>query len=202
MGFKPDFLMQNIFADIPVNWLVHSQGFHYAGLKLAEVKHSVKSNKNLISMKEGFNQHYTYKLAVYLLAHAIELMLKSLISVYNKMNASSQLKAPARYSHNVMDMINDLIRVNFISLDEDDYELLKLVDEYLKWFGRYYCPQTKDVPDVLKQAFTEVDENGLIDFKYKLKCPETHTKLDELYKKLAPDISEASLTMQYLTHCP
>ncbi len=202
MGIQKDFLVNAVFSDSPVNWIVHARGFYYSALKLVEATEKLESKIKFISTEEIFNRKYTYKIAVYLLSHSIELLLKSIICMHNKINKSNQLKSSAKYSHNVIDMIDDLIKANAISLEQEDYESLKLVDEYLKWFGRYYCPQTKDIPDVLKEAYTCPNESGLIEFKYKLQYPETHRKLNKLYNELAPKLEGASLTLPYLLHCP
>ena len=157
---------------------------------------------NLVGkQQESFHEQYNYKIAVYLLSHAIELLFKSLISFHNLNFKSNHLKSPTKYSHNVIDMVNDLISVGLITLDEKDYEIFKLVDEYLKWFGRYYSPHTRDIPDVIKQAYTEPDENGLINFKYKLKYPDTHRDLERIYQEHILEIAQP-LDFHYLLHSP
>lgn len=202
MAVKPEFLKNTIFSDDPANWFVHAQGFYYAGIKLIEANQKLEKPKKFISTKEVFNKQYTYKIAIYLLSHAIELLLKSLISIYNKINPSNPLKPSAKYGHNITKMVDGLLKVGAITLDAEEKKTLEMVGEYLKWFGRYYCPQAKDVAETIKQTYTEPDKKGLIEFKYKLKCPETHLALDKIYRELSPKENEAALTVPYLLHCP
>lgn len=200
MGIHPDLLKSNVFADSPANWFIHAQGFYNAGLKLIEAQ-KLGPKKKFLSTEEIFLNAYSYKIAVYLLAHAIELSLKTIISSYNLSNQAKQLKSPVKYSHRVTSMADDLINIGVLILSDADYETMQLVEEYLKWFGRYYCPQ--DIQETLKQSYTNPDENGLIDFKYKLDYKNTHKKLIKLYDELRhPEAEKANLTMQYLLHTP
>src|SRR5690349_13471963 len=100
MGINPDFLINNIFSDMPVNWLIHSQGFHHAGLKLVEAMENSCQKDKCTSTGDNFKRQYTYKVAVYLFSHAIELLLKAIVSMCNKNNEQKELKQPAKYSHN------------------------------------------------------------------------------------------------------
>lgn len=75
-------LVENfIFSDNPINWLSHAKGFHYSGLKLIEALPA--QSKTFLSTKDIFFDKYAYKVGVYLLSHAIELLLKFWISKYN-----------------------------------------------------------------------------------------------------------------------
>lgn len=202
MGIHPDLLKNHVFADSPANWFIHAQGFYNAGLKLFEAK-APGPKKKFLSTEDGFLNAYSYKIAVYLLAHAIELALKTIISSYNLSNQNNKLKPPVKYSHKVTKMVGDLIEVRVLSLSPEDHETMRLVEEYLSWFGRYYCPHPKDTEETLKQSYTNPDENGLINFKYKLDYTHTHKKLIKLYDELRhPSAEKANLTMQYLLHTP
>ncbi|KPJ67133.1 MAG: hypothetical protein AMJ43_05630 [Coxiella sp. DG_40] len=77
----------------------------------------------------------------------------------------------------------------------DEEGTFALIDEYLMWFGRYYCPLPKYVDKTIRRAYTEPDSEGMVSFKYQPKYPETHKKLDTLFKELwPPNVSEDALT--------
>ena len=203
MGINPDLLKKMIFSDQPANWYVHAQGFYYSGLLLVQATEKLIPKNKIISTKEIFNKEYSYKVAIYLLSHAIELSLKTIICNYNLADKSSKLKKSSAYSHGVLDMIKDLQKIGLLAFDENDEKLFSFVEEYLKWFGRYYCPKINDINSIIKSAYTEPDKDGLIDFKYKPKYPETHNQLIKLFQALIlPGAEEANLSMQYLLHCP
>lgn len=202
MPVKPDFLRANILSDQPMNWLIHAEGFHSAGLKLIEAYEKLGTSKKLVSTEDIFLHNYNYKVAIYLLSHSIELLLKALISVNNLKNSGQQ---PTKYSHSASKMFKDLIAAGILiktkeSEEDDDEETIKLIDEYLQWFGRYYCPLPSKIDEVIEKAYTEPDAQGLIDFKYNPKYPETHLKLDRLFQNLKPSIPEGALTLPYLLH--
>ena len=202
MGIHPDLLKNNLFADIPANWFIHAQGFHKAGLRLIGAKEP-RPKKKGFSTEEVFHNMYSYKIAVYLLAHSVELAFKCLISSYNLSNKNKEalLKNPIRYSHMVTKMANDLIEIGVLSLNKDDYDTVRLIEEYLKWFGRYYCPQ--NINETIENVYTQPDENGLIEFKYKIVYPKTHERIVRLYDEIRhPKAAEANLSLQYLLYTP
>lgn len=203
MGIRPDLLKKAIFSDTPGNWFIHVQGFYQSGMLLVEARDKLLPKKQMVSTQEVFCNRFTYKVAVYLLSHAIELSLKTIICNYNLTNPASPLKKPAKFSHKVIDMVDVLVNVNLLSLGAGDEEIFRSVDEYLKWYGRYYCPNSSEIDDIIKKAYTEPDKDGLIDFKYKPEYPKTHIQLIKLYQKLIlPGAEKASLSLQYLLQCP
>lgn len=211
MAINPDFLKNVIFSEKnPSSWFIHAEGFYTAGILLVEASTKPQeSSQKYITLGQSFKKIYPYKVAIYLLSHAIELLLKSWVSCYNQIQDSldapeNKLKNPSALSHNAINISDLLLEKKVISLTEDEYTTMKLVDEYLHWFGRYYCPSSeKNALSLMKKSFSEPDENGLIDFKFKIKFNETHKKLIALYQSLMPPIDkdiEASLQMQYMFH--
>lgn len=185
MGIKPDFLTDSIFSDKPINWFVHSQGFFYTGKSLIEAEKKNISPK-FVNTEFIFNKQYSYKIAIYLLSHAIELLLKAIISSYNRANPSSPLKESIKYGHNAKIMFDELVNKGWILKKDDDEEVIELVDIYLKWFGRYYCPHKNDIARTLEENYIE-DGNGLLEFKYKLTF-DTHKKLIDFYESQIPRV--------------
>ena len=43
MGIQKDFLVNAMFSDSPVNWIVHARGFYYSALKLVEAMEKLES---------------------------------------------------------------------------------------------------------------------------------------------------------------
>lgn len=202
MGIRQDFLEQAIFTDQPANWFIHSEGFFHAGLKLIEAHDKLHPRKPVIRSDEIFKRKYTLKISIYLLCHAIELLMKGIISNYNKSNPNSTLKPPSTYSHHVSKMANALIEKQAIDLNSDELETLNLAEEYLQWFGRYYCPHTKDIPNIVEKSYTTPDENGLIEFKYKIEHPTTQNRLIKLYQDRQPSLDPAQFGFLYELHTP
>lgn len=193
---KSDFLRKVIFADNPANWLVQAQGFHHAGLELIKTS-KLSAQPRIYSGKDLFCIQHAYKVGVYLLAHSIELLLKSIISTYNnKICRERPFKLTQKYSHHVIDMVSDLQKVNVIVLREGELEIFQLVEEYLKWFGRYYCPNKQDIDTIVAESFTSPDQEGMVSFKYEPKFPETHEKIDALYKRY--ELKHSNLDLLYM----
>jgi HEPN domain-containing protein len=190
------FLKKSLLVPQPVSWFLHAQAFHYAGLKMVEKYGQISSpaNKNPISVVEIFNRQNMYKVAVYLLSHSIELLLKGLVSSLDDDAESC--------GHDIPTMVGKLKSKFIVSIDEKDDELFELVDVYLNWFGRYYCPLPKHLDKVVKKAYTNPDEEDMVMFKFSPKYPDTHGRLDKLFNDLYPkNLSESALSLPSIIFC-
>lgn len=183
---KKDLLKKGLFADNAASWLVQAQGFHNTGLELVKTI-GLSNQPRMYSGQEMFFSTYAYKVAIYLLSHSIELLLKTIISIHNNtISPTNPIDPPHKYSHQVIKMVEALERVSAITLNEEERETFRLIEVYLKWFGRYYSPNEKDIDKIIAESFTLPDEDGMVSFKYEPKFPETHTKIDALYRAYEP----------------
>lgn len=192
MGINEDFLKNEIFTNKPNNWMVHSHGFYNTALTLIDCPKNIPT---YISSKDIFLNQYNYKIAIYLLCHSIELLLKSLIEIYYESPEAS--KSPMDYSHGACAMAIALINSGVVVISQEEKEILKLVDIYLKWFGRYHSPKNvSSVSRTLSEDYTKPDLNKMVEFKYALD-PETHIKLKNLYEVLMSKIPEEYFPLTY-----
>ncbi|KPJ67135.1 MAG: hypothetical protein AMJ43_05640 [Coxiella sp. DG_40] len=77
------FLKNFVLSQQPIGWLLYAQAFHNTGLKLVEkYEQRVSTSHKFHSSVDIFNKHHMYKVAIYLLSHSIELLLKGVISGY------------------------------------------------------------------------------------------------------------------------
>lgn len=190
-----DFLKNAVLRPQPVSWLLHAKAFRYSGINLVEKYEQLCTHdKKAISTIEIFNRSHTYKVAIYLLCHGFELLLKGII-------AGCVLSAnPITFSHSVLDMVDFLVKKGVIGINKDELETVKLIDIYLKWFGRYYCPKEKEIDKVINDAYTKPDEQNMVSFKHPLKYPTTHTKINMLFDDLwPPQATDAMLAIPSLT---
>lgn len=179
MTVNKDVLKEAIFADTPRNWYVHSVGFYHAGWQLAWLINKDELPK-IMTQEWSFHHRYSNKIAVYLLSHALELLLKASVSDYKFHNPLNNLKEPVKYGHNAKLMFKDLVSVNYLEKNEDDEEIIELVDAYLKWYGRYFSPN-RSIDKTIKEDYIE-DENGFVEFKHNLSG--AHEKLISFYKRI------------------
>ena len=120
-----------IFSDDPRNWSVYSQGFYHAGLKLAEESQKRSTKSKLIGQEEVFTNRYSYKISIYLLSHAIELLLKSIVSAYNANPENIKIKKSIDFGHNIVSIVDKLIKADVLILENKDHLLFDLINEYL-----------------------------------------------------------------------
>lgn len=196
------FLEKVIFSDNRAAWYIQSEGFYNAGLKLVESYKSSFLEKRMYSSKEIYLSTHVYKVAIYLLSHSIELLLKSIVSNHNNNICKDKpIKKPEQYGHKITNMVTDLAKVGaIIDLQEWELETFTLAEEFLKWFGRYYLPSKANMAKILKESFTEPDENEMVAFKFTPKFPETHEKLEELYKTYSKVENQHQLDVLYLLY--
>ena len=206
MKIKADLLKIETWGNIPRNWLMHAHAFYHASLIMIEALERKKLSP-YITQEEVFLGEHAYKVAIYLLSHALELSLKGIISAYNQQNPNKPLKPSEKYSHGIYDIFMELLRVGAVVNTENlpmthrEEEILKLVDQQLKWKGRYFSPLKKDIPSVIQNSFTQPDANGLIESKLKIKYLETHKEIQKIYQDLLPKNINFS-QLPYLVHSP
>lgn len=189
-----------IFADTPQNWLINSKGFYHASCQLvAVIKGNEEMFPNVITDEMYFYHRHSYKTAVYLLSHAIELIFKASISYYRHNICSTALKPPATYGHKAVNMFSDLIEVGYLEKNTGDDEIIELIDTYLKWFGRYYSPNEKQVEKVLEASYHK-DDNEQLSFKHELYG--AHEKLIAFYDRLSSKIRLGNLHFHYSFQAP
>lgn len=193
-------LKELVFADSPKNWLVHSQGFYHAGCQLIRVLQGNEEQFSKIIIDEMFFYHrYSYKIAIFLLSHATELLLKASISYYNRNNPANMLDKPASYGHKAKQMFNDLIKVNHIAKNDGDNDLIELMDTFLRWYGRYHSPHEKQIDNSLELDYVK-DENETYHFKHDF--ADVYKKLIHFYQRVRLGIKVGSLDFEYSSQAP
>jgi len=90
-----------------------------------------------------------------------------------------------------------------LNIEEEDLNTIKIIEVYLKWFGRYYCPKPKEVEEIITEMYTNPDGQNMVTPKHSPQYPDTHEKIKILFKSLWPkDVTEASFSVPSLIFYP
>lgn len=190
MTINKNLLRSLRFSNRAVAWLLQAQSFYHAAVLLQKGRPAFAKGA-YISSESIYLSDSSYKIACYLLAHAIELCLKALYCE----NAHEDIE---KFSHNAIKLTNALVERKILEKNEIDSSDLELINIFLEWYGRYHKPLTKKLEDTIHKSFIPTLENpDMLKPKFSID-KQTFSKLSSIAENLLSKIALKPSSMDHL----
>jgi HEPN domain-containing protein len=190
---RKDILNDYVFSDVPIAWILQANSYYEAGEALligARIKDQqanpvLPDGRRSFALDSVHTNRSLYKIACYLLSHAIEANLKALYSL-TKQEGDKSVES---FSHNITRLLKTLIEKKVIDKNEVDNEIMELAELLLAWFGRYHKPLDNKKEKVIEKYYKEVPgEPSMLQKKYEINL-NTYHKLAEVFQLLVKKIN-------------